>query len=238
MNQLRQYFPFILTRDEIRKQIANCPEWQETYDSWKKEDQETFLQICSGEKGPMMLSDTMFKEMMSPETVPGRLEDFLSVVLGMQVHIVKLLPNEEHSIEDNYSLLVFDILVELEDGSLANVEMQRMGYFFPGARAACYSADLLLRQYKRLRSEKKRKEERFTYSQIKNVYTIILYEKSPSCFHEFPEHYIHHFAQKSDTGLKMELLQEYIMIPLDIFRRNEDNKDTMDKLCAWIWGGI
>ncbi len=32
-------------------------------------------------------------------------------------------------------------------------EMQKVGYLFPGQRSACYSADLLLRQYKRIRGE-------------------------------------------------------------------------------------
>ena len=41
--------------------------------------------------------------------------------------------------------------MELEDGSLANIEIQKIGYAFPGQRGACYSADLLLRQYKRVR---------------------------------------------------------------------------------------
>ncbi len=51
-------------------------------------------------------------------------------------------------IADETSLLITDIVVELEDGSIANVEMQKIGYLFPGQRCACYSADLLLRQYK------------------------------------------------------------------------------------------
>ena len=73
---------------------------------------------------------------------------------------------------------------ELEDGSIANLEMQRAGYLFPGQRSACYSADLLLRQYKRVRSEKKKK---FSYLDIKNVYTIVLFEKSPKEFKSFPD---------------------------------------------------
>jgi hypothetical protein len=59
-------------------------------------------------------------------------------------------------IADETSLLITDIVVELEDGSIANVEMQKIGYLFPGQRCACYSADLLLRQYKRVRGERKR----------------------------------------------------------------------------------
>lgn len=42
---------------------------------------------------------------------------------------------------------------EDEDGSIANVEVQKIGYLFPGERSACYSADMLLRQYKRVRRE-------------------------------------------------------------------------------------
>lgn len=65
---------------------------------------------------------------------------------------------------------------ELENGSIANVEIQKIGYMFPGERAACYSADLLLRQYRRLRDKKKKK---FTYKDIKPVYVVVLFEKSP-----------------------------------------------------------
>lgn len=36
-----------------------------------------------------------------------------------------------------------DIVVELEDGSIADVEVQKVGYAFPGERMACYSADML-----------------------------------------------------------------------------------------------
>ena len=36
-----------------------------------------------------------------------------------------------------------------EDGGLADIEIQKIGYAFPGERSACYSADLLLRQYKK-----------------------------------------------------------------------------------------
>lgn len=67
--------------------------------------------------------------------------------------VVEALPNESR-IADETSLLILDILVRLEDGSLADIEVQKIGYKFAGERAACYSADLLLRQYKRMREEK------------------------------------------------------------------------------------
>ena len=34
---------------------------------------------------------------------------------------------------------MMDILVRLASGALVNVEIQRVGYLFPGARCTCYS---------------------------------------------------------------------------------------------------
>ena len=124
-----------------------------------------------------------------------------------------------------------DILVQLEDGSLANVEVQKIGYAFPGARSACYSADLLLRQYKRAKGKS---EKRSCYRDIRKVYTIVLFETSTGEFHAFPDHYVHRFQQRSDTGLFIELFQEYIFIPLDIFGKKQHNKDIENDLDAWL----
>ena len=103
---------------------------------------------------------------------------------------------------------------EEQQNSLANVEVQKIGYRFPGQRSACYSSDLLLRQYKRVKGEKKKA---FSYKDIKSVYTIVFFETSIKEFHEYPQNYIHKFKQQSDTGLELELLQKYVFIPLDIF---------------------
>ena len=67
---------------------------------------------------------------------------------------------------------------------------------------------------------------------FKKVYTIILFEKSTKEFHEFPNIYVHHSEQKSDTGLKLELLQDYTFITLDIFRKNLQNKGISNQLDA------
>ena len=111
------------------------------------------------------------------------------------------------------------------------MEVQKIGYAFPGQRCACYSADLLLRQYKRLKSERGKK---FSYKDIKSVYTIILFEKSPEEFRQFPEKYVHNVEAKSDTGVKIELLQKYVFLPLDIFANRSHNKIIKDKLEAWL----
>ena len=130
---------------------------------------------------------------MNPDTRPDRFNDFISEMLGQKVKVLKVLPNESARIAAESSLLVMDVVVQLEDGSIANVEVQKIGYLFPGERSACYSADLLLRQYKRAREEL---GATFSYKNIKKVYTIVLFEKSGSEFRKFSEElYMHRFRQ-------------------------------------------
>ena len=124
-----------------------------------------------------------------------------------------------------------DIVVELEDHSIANVEVQKIGYKFSGQRSACYSADLLLRQYKRVRGERGRA---FSYRDIQKVYTIVFFEKSPKELREDKMNCIHRFTQVSDTGVKLELLQEFCFVSLDIFRELLHNNGIRNKLDAWL----
>ena len=190
--KLKAYFPMIRTREEILRDIQQNINLTERFYSWKEEQREEFLDFCTGVKGVKMLYDAFFKEIMNPETVPERLEDFLEVLLQRKVKIIEA---------------------------------------FPGERCACYSSDLLLRQYKNARSTRK---ENFSYKDIKSVYTIVLIDKSTGDFHKYKDRYCHIFQQRSDTGLELNLLQKYVFLPLDIFRENMHNKGITDKLDAWL----
>ena len=214
-SKLKQYFPMIREREDIKQEICENPKLLEKYREWDEEQQEEFLDYCTGVKGVKILYDAFFKEIMNPENTPERLNELLSLLLGQSVTIKRVLPGDSTRLADEQSLLIMDILVELSDTSLANVEVQKIGYRFPGQRSACYSSDLLLRQYKRVKGEKKKA---FSYKDIKSVYTIVFFETSIKEFHEYPQNYIHKFKQQSDTGLELELLQKYVFIPLDIFR--------------------
>lgn len=230
-NQLKTYFPLIRDRKEILDIIYAREELAANFESWSAGQQEEFLDFCSGVHGVKLLYDTFFKEIMNPETTPERLEDFLSLLLQKKVRILEVLPNDSTRIADESSLLITDIVVELETHEIANVELQKIGYMFPGERSACYCADMLLRQYKRVRSRDKKK---FSYRNVQNVYNIVLFENSPKEFHCFPETYLHHFSQQSDSGLELKLLQKYIFIPLDIFREILHNRDIKNRLEAWL----
>ena len=214
-SKLKQYFPMIREREDIKREIDGNPKLLEKYREWDEEQQEEFLDYCTGVKGVKVLYDAFFKEIMNPENTPERLNELLSFLLGQSVTIKRVLPGDSTRLADEQSLLIMDILVELADTSLANVEVQKIGYSFPGQRSACYSSDLLLRQYKRVKGERKKA---FSYKDIKSVYTIVFFETSIKEFHEYPQNYIHKFKQQSDTGLELELLQKYVFIPLDIFR--------------------
>ncbi len=230
-NKLSVYFPMLKTREEVLSEISSRKDLQITFASWRKEHQLEFLNFVTGVHGMKMLYDFMFKEIMNPESTPERLEDLLSCLLEQKIKILCVLPNDTTRIADESSLLVTDIVAELEDGSIVNIEVQKIGYAFPGERSACYSADLLLRQYKRVRSQEKKK---FSYRDIRDVFTIVFFEKSPAEFHQFPDVFVHRFAQQSDSGLNLELLQKYLFIPLDIFRKIHQNKGIQSKLEAWL----
>ena len=69
---------------------------------------------------------------------------------------------------------------------------------------------------------------------IKKVYTIVLIQDSTKEFHLLPEAYVHRGKNLFDTGLKLDMLQEYILIPLDIFWETVQNKDRIDRLDGWL----
>ena len=105
------------------------------------------------------------------------------------------------------------------------------GYAFPGERASCYTADLLLRQYKRVRDERKKD---FSYKDLAPVYTIIFMERSPHIFKDFPDDFVHNIYGTSDTGIKLNLLENIMFIPVDIFLNKLHNDGIKSNLDAWL----
>ena len=216
-------------RQEILKTIHSSSEMNSLYDSLVAPLQERFLAFCEGSRGLPMTYDPFFKFIFNPDTHPDRLAALLSQILGEKVNVKQALLSESTRIIEESSLLIMDIVVELENGSLANVEIQKIPYAFCGERGACYSSDLVLRQYSRY---KKENGKDFKYEDMRKVYTIVLLEKSDSKFHDFPNNFLHFAKQTFHTGLELELLQEYVFIPLDIFKNISQNIDT--ELDAWL----
>ncbi|MCM1127845.1 MAG: hypothetical protein NC429_15405, partial [Lachnospiraceae bacterium] len=91
-SKLKEYFPMIREREELLAEIKKSRTLQDKFDQWNVEQQEEFLNQCTGVKGLKLLYDGFFKEIMSPEYVPERFNDFLSQMLGQSVRVLKVLP--------------------------------------------------------------------------------------------------------------------------------------------------
>ena len=123
----------IREKEEILAEIQEKTHLKHLFNSWNWRQQEEFLNFCSGVRGVKILYDSFFKEIMNPEYAPERLDDLLSQLLRKQVKILCVLPGDSTRIADESSLLITDIVVQMEDGSLGNIEVQKIGYLFPGA---------------------------------------------------------------------------------------------------------
>lgn len=219
------------TKEEALERLRQSPVLYNNYrklsDSWK----ERFLDFCQGKKSLPLTYDPFFKYLFDPEIHGERLSCFISSLLGFEVKILQVLPTEDRLI-DGESYLIMDLLARLTDGSLVNIEIQKQGYAFPAERVSCYSADLVMRQYMRVRGNPERKN--FSYKDIKKVYVIVLFEKSSSLFHKLPNTYLHHGKTIFDSGLAMELLQEFYLIALDVFRKIPYPESEKSEQRAWL----
>lgn len=218
------------TREKVMEKIQSDELSFRKFQNLTEELQEELIAFAMGNWGLKVTYDPIFKFIFNPSLHPERLSEFLSLILGETVEVVAVLPNESDRISDKGSLLIMDILVKLKSGALANIEIQKIGSTFPGQRCACYSSDLLMRQFARVKQQMGRK---FSYRNLQKVYSIILIEKSSSEYHRIPEQYIHRARQLFDTGLELDMLQEYVIIPLDIFRKIRHNE--LSKLDAWLY---
>lgn len=206
--------------EEAMKQRHLYADYALLDETWKKR----FDDYMTGKKTMPLTYDPFFKCMFHPDRHPDWLSHLLSAIIGEPVTVESVLPSENTAISVD-SLLIMDIVVRLSDGSLANVEIQKIPYMFTAERISCYSSDLLMREYSRLK-----KDKNFKYSDMKKVYTIVLYEKTEGDFKDpmLQGAYIHHGKTRFDTSLKLNLLQEYFLIALDVFCQNgyTDDKDS------------
>lgn len=210
--------------EEAMKQKHLYADYTLLDETWKKR----FDDYMTGKKTMPLTYDPFFKCMFHPDRHADWLSHLLSAILGESVVVEQILPSENTAISVD-SLLIMDIVVRLRDGSLANVEIQKIPYMFTAERISCYSSDLLMREYSRLK-----KDKNFKYPDMKKVYTIVLYEKTEGNFKDPMLHgaYIHHGKNRFDTNLKLNLLQEYFLIALDVFCQNgytdDKNSDALE----------
>ena len=227
---IREMFPLI-SEDEVVGRLKQDYRQFMRYQSFPEPLRQLFMEFMTGKKTLPLIYDAFFKKIFEPEIYPERLEGLISSIIGERVKIRKVLPVTECMLAED-TLLVMDIVVEMEDGSIANVEIQKLPYRFQGGRLSCYSSDLMMRQYSRLKGEKGKE---FSYKDMHKVYTIVLYEKSEEAFKDatLGGKYLHKGKVRFDTGLKVELLQEFYLVALDVFRKSKYARDKNEQN-AWL----
>ena len=229
---IREIFPEASRTDTLNK-FQTYPQFNTLTSDLKNR----LVNFMSGKTTLPLTYDPIFKKIFNPDIYPERLSSFISSIIGVPVTVKCVLSNEEHLLHGT-ALLIMDILVELHDGSIANVEIQKMSFYFPGERMSCYSADLLLRQYSRVKGQADNDNKTFSYSSLKNVYTIIIFEDSPSVMRsdDLREHFVHFGETRFDSEIDIKLLQKYYLIPLDVFKKYyySERKHEHTTLNGWL----
>lgn len=215
--------------DEALAMIMRDPEAYRRYLLFPDREQQRLLAFIKGQKGLKITYNAFFQKIMSPLTHPHRLEDFLSAIMNDEVRIERILPREGLPMTDEAGIIIMDILLQLSNGSRVNIEMQKLGLYFPGERSCCYTADAIMRQYSELKSKLKKN---FSYNAMKPFFLIVLMEHSSAPFKKAAPHYIHTEQISYDSGVRINTLSRIKYISLDTFKDSVHNIDN--KLQAWL----
>lgn len=226
---MQDIFGDSISREEALSIIQSDPEAFSKFESLSAKSKDKILSFIQGNSGLKILNDKCFLRIMNPTLYPERLNSMLSAILGERVCVRAILPREGNVMSENSSHVIMDILVELENGTIINVEVQRVGYYFPGARSSCYLSDLIMRQYNKVRSEKGKD---FSYNDLKPTILIVLMEHSSANFAAVSPNYIHREQISYDSGATVKTLTHTIYISLDTFHSVVHNIST--ELDAWL----
>ena len=220
-----------LSEEEAVRRIRSDRKTYEKYQSFPESFRKEVLEFYEGIKGAPLLYDVFFRKIFDPAEHPDRVERFISALLGQEVRIKEVLTREGSQLADRGSLVIMDIIVELEDGSYVDVEMQKEGYLFPSQRSSCYTADMIMRQYNRKKAQKEKDGKAFSYKDITTVYLFVLMEKHSKEFRGSKK-YIHKREVSYSSGVKLSEIAQITYITLDTFDKTSDNND--DELSAWL----
>lgn len=215
--------------DAAMRQINEDSLCLSTYQYLKKNAEwvgryEDFLK---GRKSLPLLYDPFFKKIFNPTERRDRLSELVSCLLGQKVTVLEVFPNEDSQFLG--VMIIMDMVVLMADGSIANIEIQKISYDFPAERISCYSADLVLRQYKMITGKNQVGKHELSmngsskpsYKDMRKVHTIILFEDSnKSLISDMDKAlYFHVGKTKFNTGIKIELLQDFVLVSLDTFKK-------------------
>ena len=218
--------------EAIRMIMQDDAAWQD-FSQLSASQKQPLLDFFMGKSSLLITYDSFFREILSPEKHPERLESFLSTILGEKVRIKDVLTREGLPLTEDSSLVIMDLLVEIGKNRIVNLEMQKIGLYFPGERSEVYAADLIMRQYTRL---KNLRGKEFQYSDMAPVYIIVMMDKSAREFlkENVCDHYIHRRQIGYDSGVELKSLENITYISLDTFRKKLHNKSIRSRQDAWL----
>ena len=210
--------------DAAMRQINGDSLCFSTYQYLKKNEEwvgryEDFLK---GRKSLPLLYDPFFKKIFNPVERRDRLSELVSCLLGQKVTVLEVFPNEDSQFLG--VMIIMDMVVLMADGSIANIEIQKISYDFQAERISCYSADLVLRQYKMITGKNESSmngSSKPSYKDMRKVHTIILFEDSNKSLISQVDKalYFHVGKTQFNTGIKIELLQDFVLVSLDTFKK-------------------
>ena len=200
-----------------------------TYQYLKRNEEwvKRYEDFLKGKRSLPLLYDPFFKKIFNPFERRDRLSELVSCLLGQKVTVLEVFPNEDSQFLG--VMIIMDMVVLMADGSIANIEIQKISYDFPAERISCYSADLVLRQYKMITGNNQAGNQgasmngssKPSYKDMRKVHTIILFEDSNKNLISDMDKalYFHVGKTRFNTGIKIELLQDFVLVSLDTFRK-------------------
>ena len=210
--------------DAAMRQINGDSLCLSTYQYLKKNAEwvARYEDFLKGRRSLPLLYDPFFKKIFNPVERRDRLSELVSCLLGQKVTVLEVFPNEDSQFLG--VMIIMDMVVLMADGSIANIEIQKISYDFPAERISCYSADLVLRQYKMITGKNDNSmngSSKPSYKDMRKVHTIILFEDSnKSLISDIDKAlYFHVGKTKFNTGIKIELLQDFVLVSLDTFKK-------------------
>ena len=210
--------------DAAMRQINGDSLCFSTYQYLKKNEEwvTRYEDFLKGRKSLPLLYDPFFKKIFNPVERRDRLSELVSCLLGQKVTVLEVFPNEDSQFLG--VMIIMDMVVLMADGSIANIEIQKISYDFQAERISCYSADLVLRQYKMITGKNESSmngSSKPSYKDMRKVHTIILFEDSNKSLISQVDKalYFHVGKTRFNTGVKIELLQDFVLVSLDIFRK-------------------
>lgn len=224
-----------LKEEEVTKRLKESNLYDK-YEQMRNMGKELFMNFCTGKSMKALTYDAIFKKIFRYEEHPGRLESFLTAILGFEVKILNILPIENNKMIESGSVLIMDMVVKAYDGSIINVEMQKRPYEFTGQRDSCYISDMIMRQYNELKGRARQEDKPFNYKEMKPVYTIIFIEKAYYDMLNYPDKWEHNGRICFDSGLNIRFLENIKYIVLDNFYKTTQNIDTEKEKWVYLLG--